>query len=130
MEGNIVGEPFEDFVANQIKIRQSNQFGGYNTLRTNDQIQYLNNRNAWVKLASSVDVLVDTITGIRLEDFISSKLKNIGLSPTAYLGSKLAESAILFLLYLHTQTLPLHLILHVRAFQIILIYGIILLLMG
>ena len=50
MEGNIVGEPFEDFVANQIKIRQSNQFGGYNTLRTNDQIQYLNNRNAWVKL--------------------------------------------------------------------------------
>jgi len=97
MEGNIVGEPFEDFVANQIKKRQSNQFSGYGTsLRTNDQLQYLTNRNAWVKLASSVDVLVDTITGIRLEDFISSKLKNIGLSPTAYLGSKLAEEAILF----------------------------------
>ena len=57
MEGNIVGEQFDEFVRNQIKIRQSNQFGGYtSTLRTNDQIQYLNNRNAWVKLASSVDV--------------------------------------------------------------------------
>jgi hypothetical protein len=58
MEGNIVGEPFDEFVRDQIKIRQSNQFGGYGTtLRTNDQLQYLNNRNAWVKLASSVDVL-------------------------------------------------------------------------
>ena len=58
MEGNIVGEPFDDFVKNQIKIRQSNQFGGYgNSLRTDDQLKYLTNRNAWVKLASSVDVL-------------------------------------------------------------------------
>jgi hypothetical protein len=57
MEGNIVGEQFDDFVAKQVGIRQSNQFGGYNTSRTNDQLQYLNNRNAWVKLASSVDVL-------------------------------------------------------------------------
>jgi hypothetical protein len=58
MEGNIVGEEIEDFVSKQIKARQSNQFGGYGTsLRTNDQLQYLNNRNAWVKLASSVDIL-------------------------------------------------------------------------
>jgi hypothetical protein len=58
MEGNIVGEEFDEFVQKQIKARQSNQFGGYGTsLRTNDQLQYLNNRNAWVKLASSVDIL-------------------------------------------------------------------------
>ena len=58
MEGNVVGEPFEEFVRDQIKIRQSNQFGGYGTsLRTNNQLQYFNNRNAWVKLASSVDIL-------------------------------------------------------------------------
>jgi len=58
MDGNIIGEEFEDFVQKQIKARQSNQFGGYGTsLRTNDQLQYLNNRNAWVKLASSVDIL-------------------------------------------------------------------------
>ena len=66
MEGNIVGEEFEEFVQKQIKVRQSNQFGGYGTsLRTNDQLQYLNNRNAWVKLASSVDILEgDIITSL------------------------------------------------------------------
>jgi hypothetical protein len=58
MDSNIVGEEFEEFVQKQIKARQSNQFGGYGiSLRTNDQLQYLNNRNAWVKLASSVDIL-------------------------------------------------------------------------
>ena len=58
MDSNIVGEEFEEFVQKQIKVRQSNQFGGYGTsLRTDDQLQYLNNRNAWVKLASSVDIL-------------------------------------------------------------------------
>jgi hypothetical protein len=96
MEGNIVGEPFDEFVRDQINIRQSNQFGGYNTLRTDDQLKYLNNRNAWVKLASSVDILVDTIKGIRLEDFISSKLEKIGLDSAAYLGNQFASKAILF----------------------------------
>jgi hypothetical protein len=58
MNGNIVGEEIEDFVREQIKKRQSNQYGGYGTsLRTDDQLQYLNNRNAWIKLASSVDIL-------------------------------------------------------------------------
>jgi hypothetical protein len=65
MEGNIVGEPFEDFVAKQIDIRQKAQFGGYNfkksssgvlSLRTGDEIQYFTNRNAWIKLASSVRI--------------------------------------------------------------------------
>ena len=97
MEGNIVGEPIEDFVDKQIGIRQQNQFSGYGTsLRTNDQLKYLTNRNAWVKLASSVSVQVDTILGTQIEDFISSKLKNIGLSPTGFFGTQLAEKAVLF----------------------------------
>jgi hypothetical protein len=57
MDGNVVGEKFEEFVSKQINIRQSNQFSGYGTsLRTDDQLKYLNNRNAWVKLASSVSI--------------------------------------------------------------------------
>jgi hypothetical protein len=56
MEGNIVGEPFEDFVAKQIDVRQKRQFNGKNTFRTDEDIQYLTNRNAWVKLASSVRI--------------------------------------------------------------------------
>jgi hypothetical protein len=60
MNGNIIGEPFDSFVRDQIKIRQSNQFSGYGTsLRTDDQLKYLTNRNAWVKLASSVNILAD-----------------------------------------------------------------------
>ena len=89
MEGNIVGEEFDEFVVDQIKVRQSNQFGGYNsTPRTPDQIQYLNNRNAWVKLASSVDIL---------EKLGLEKLQNIKIEDKeGYLGTKLAEKAILF----------------------------------
>ena len=57
MNGNIVGEPFDEFVRDQINTRQRSQFGGYDAFRTNDQLQYLTNRNAWVKLASSVKIL-------------------------------------------------------------------------
>jgi hypothetical protein len=124
MTGNIVGEPIEDFVDSQIKIRQSAQFGGYNTLRTDDQIHYLNNRNAWVKLASSISVLPDanaplptnaistSTTSIfqkpilaalqqsqstRLIPLGESKLAKIGIKDTSnYLGTKLAEKAVLF----------------------------------
>lgn len=56
MEGNIVGEPLDDFVAKQVGVRQSAQFGGKNSLRTDNQLQYLTNKNAWVKLASSVTI--------------------------------------------------------------------------
>jgi hypothetical protein len=128
MNGNIVGEPFDKFVRDQIGVRQSNQFSGYNTLRTDDQLKYLTNRNAWVKLASSVNILADTTltppsniipgsnpTGItsptlaalaplqvqegRTIKLGESKLKNIGFGESEaknYLGTKLAEKAILF----------------------------------
>jgi hypothetical protein len=90
MTGNIIGEPFEDFVSEQIDIRQSSQFGGYgDTLRTPEQLQYLNNRNAWVKLASSVKIASSDAGRRKLT---SIKIQN----PNSYLGTKLAESAILF----------------------------------
>jgi hypothetical protein len=99
MTGNVVGEPIEDFVDSQIRTRQSNQFSGYGTsLRTNNQLQYLTNRNAWIKLASSVSVLPSRhYIRDQLEDFISSKLKNIGLPlATGFFGTQLAEKAVLF----------------------------------
>ena len=115
MTGNIVGEPFDKFVRDQINLRQSNQFGGYNTLRTDDQLKYLSNRNAWVKLASSVNVIPDAFTPSSPEEFVAqrygleftgttiplgeSKLRNIGFSESEaknYLGTKLAEKAVLF----------------------------------
>ena len=54
---NIVGEVFEDYVYQQINQRQKTHFSGYeDNNRTPEQIQYLNNTNAWVKLASSVSI--------------------------------------------------------------------------
>jgi hypothetical protein len=114
MDGNIVGEEIEDFVREQIKKRQSNQYGGYGTsLRTDDQLKYLTNRNAWVKLASSVNILADVTVPSTPEAFVAqrygleftgttiplgeSKLKNIGFGESEaknYLGTKLAEKAL------------------------------------
>ena len=114
MEGNVVGEPIEDFVDKQIGIRQQNQFSGYGTsLRTDDQLKYLSNRNAWVKLASSVNILADVTVPSTPEAFVAqrygleftgttiplgeSKLRNTGIEDTSnYLGTKLAEKAVLF----------------------------------
>lgn len=90
MEGNIIGEPFDDFVLDQISTRQQSQGAGFNeNLRTNPQLQYLTNKNAWVKLASPVNIIGDEIGEKRLE--------KIGLTSTSpYLGTQLAKKAVLF----------------------------------
>jgi hypothetical protein len=51
--GNLIGEPFEDYVNGQINRRQ--KIHGKSN-RTLDEIQYLSNKNAWVKLASGVSI--------------------------------------------------------------------------
>ena len=53
MAGNLIGEPFRSYVNDQIKIRQE-VHGKRN--RSIQEIQYLNSRNAWIKLASAVSV--------------------------------------------------------------------------
>ena len=53
MAGNLIGEPFRSYVNEQIKARQ--EIHG-KTNRTTKEIQYLNSRNAWIKLASAVFV--------------------------------------------------------------------------
>lgn len=56
--GNLLGEPFREYVNSQVKIRQ--EVHGYgapdSTVRNNVVISYLNSRNAWVKLASAVSL--------------------------------------------------------------------------
>lgn len=88
MTGNIVGEEFENYVFDQIQLRQSLQGAGLNSNRTPQELQYLNNQNAWIKLASSVSV--DSFKGLeRLK-------KIIGNSADNYQGYLLAKNAILF----------------------------------
>ena len=93
MTGNTIGEEFEVYVAEQIAQRQSDQYSGYESLRTPQQIQYLNNNSAWVKLASGMEFTTEEngVKGIdRLKTLISED--NIG----SYGGMELAKKTVLF----------------------------------
>ena len=111
--GRLVGESFKEFVDKQLQIRQQTAGSGFDTLRTPQQLQIQNNRNAWLKLASSVrvqtknEMLVElqktqpTLTLKDIEDSErttgESRLKDIGFSkPADFLGNKLATKAVLF----------------------------------
>jgi hypothetical protein len=87
--GNVVGEPLEEYVIQQIKARQKlhgtgtfsgdGKIGGY---RTENQLDILNASTSWIKLAS----------GVSIEDF---RLKEIGLA-SSFKGMGLAKNFVLF----------------------------------
>ena len=55
--GNIIGEPINGEILKQVKNRQKLQGAGYNSesvKRDPEVLNYLNNRNAWIKMASGV----------------------------------------------------------------------------
>ncbi len=93
MNGNLLGEEFENYVFDQISQRQTNQYSGYEELRTPEQIQYLNNTTAWVKLASGVEFTteengyngINRLKGLIPDDDLSS-----------YNGKELARKTVLF----------------------------------
>jgi hypothetical protein len=84
---NIIGENIEPFVSEQINVRQQ-IYGSIN--RTPEQLQYLNSRNAFIKLVSSVDI-------ISPNDFIrqdpNSELYNVVKN---YPGNNLARRFVLY----------------------------------
>ena len=114
MNGNIIGEQFDELLLFEIDKRQSIHGSGLNSKRTPAQIQYLNNRNAWLKLASSVYVLgestrVDFATKDKQfepktidanEDSIPDgieRLKAIGIQDVEnFTGNLLAQKGVLF----------------------------------
>lgn len=98
MTGNVVGEPFDQYVFNQIKNRQNLQGKGFDLTRSTQDINYLNNRNAWVKLASSVLVENTSVTTNEpLKTDGEQRLIDLGIpNPKNYMGDKLAKSFILF----------------------------------
>jgi len=117
--GNIVGERFDDFVINQINARQSLAGKGFGeaTLSPSDLL-LLNNRNAWLKLASSVNVFNPTVN-VKVENSYKQGFINAGVisQPTvtlpngtnrlidigigageapSFLGPKFSQKAVLF----------------------------------
>ena len=79
--GKIVGEVFEDYVQNQITVRQ-NKLG--NTTYDDDLLTYTTSKDSWLRLSSAVNVSEDKL----------SELPNIPSSITPENG--LAESYVLF----------------------------------
>jgi hypothetical protein len=80
---NIIGEPFKNYVAQQINARQKAHGSGTNgTSRTPEQITYLNSKTAWVKLAS----------GIKIND---TRVQTEGIRPDLAWG-QLARNYILY----------------------------------
>ena len=63
--GNLLGEPFNRYVNDQIYVRQ--EVHGKKLNRTSRDIAYLNSRNAWVKLSSAI-----WLEGNRI-DYLKSK---------------------------------------------------------
>ena len=108
---SIIGEKFEAYVQQQIRIRQFLQ-GQKN--RSNPDIEILSNQNCWIKLVSSVEVIdppafEDIIKLEGYEDFTEEqyeilrsnygrpKLKAIGLTDTdQFMGTQLAKKSVLF----------------------------------
>lgn len=86
MRGNIIGESVDGYVKSEIDIRQ-NVFGlGTNpsNARNTDFINYLNNRTAWIKFASSIKI--SEKGQFRLPTGLGNE----------YLGNILAKNSILF----------------------------------
>ena len=77
--GNLIGEPFDKYVNQQIELRQSVYGSGFGNLkRSPEYITYLNSRVAWVKLASSVIINPD-ITPEELEKQNNSKWRKFNV---------------------------------------------------
>ncbi len=86
LNNTIVGEELAEYVQNQITTRQKIHGSGVDSLRTPEQLNYLNSKTAWVKLAS----------GTYLQP---EKLYNLGFSYEAvkkFVGIGLAQNHILF----------------------------------
>ena len=95
---NLIGEAFQKYVNDQIRVRQ-NTHGKKN--RTTKELQYLNTRNAWVKMASAVHITQDRLD--LLDNYqevqngkIVTKGRNNQLLRGIYPGKNLALKNVLF----------------------------------
>lgn len=91
----MLGEEVNEYIANQFNVRQELYSNTNN--RSKNQIQLLNNQNAWIKMASGVALEIDEDKN--LSPFAKEKLKNIEVpegSLEKYKGKELAKKFVLF----------------------------------
>ena len=99
MNGNIFGERFPKFIREQISLRQTLAGAGFDhkgsNPRTPELLNYLNNRSAWIKMASPVSVLEGN--NAKSQTIVEKKLRKVLLlDPDSYRGKILARKAVLF----------------------------------
>jgi hypothetical protein len=81
---NIIGEEFAKYVQDQINLRQKiHGSGTSNNPRSNDYLNYLNSKTAWVKLASGVKITKE-------------RLQKEGMDPDMFSDLELAKNRVLF----------------------------------
>ncbi len=88
---NLLGEPFEDYVREQINVRQK-ALGKYSTT----QIQANLVKTPFIRLASSIDLTFDFESDGKLGTGIPQKLINSGLDVSNFDGIELAKKSILY----------------------------------
>jgi len=79
---SIIGGPFQKYVNDQIDVRQQIHGSGYGeSNKTQQEITYLNGRNSWVKVASSVKIEdIKRLTDIGFTQTEADRYKGIGLA--------------------------------------------------
>ena len=98
--GNVIGEPISRPILDQIDRRQKMQGAGYNSesvKRDPTVLNYLNNRNAWIKMASGVSI--SGSLGIeKLNDIFAQSPELVAEAPeiSALKGTGLAKNLVLF----------------------------------
>jgi hypothetical protein len=102
---SIIGEKFKDYVQAQIAVRQRTHGKGFaaDSFRSSQELQVLNNQNAWLKLSSSVRIVGnEAVSGSSSTDSVPvspgvQRLTDIGLTNTSeFTGNQLARKATLF----------------------------------
>ena len=97
MAGNIIGEPIKKRIGKQVDLRQKIHGAGYNESsiqRSPAVLNFLNNKNAWIKLASGVSL----DDGERLKALSKAETSNYFTENdiAALTGKNLAKNYILF----------------------------------
>ena len=108
--GNLLGEAIEFYVSEQVRARQELLGKGFkNPNLTTTDLNLINNKNAWLKLASSVYVgnptllrevskskFIDQEVINRLAQLPEERLRSIGLDINEMAGLNLAKKTVLF----------------------------------
>lgn len=91
MTGNLLGEPVLPFVKEEVERRQKVYGKGIDgsEQRTTAELLYMNNRNSWIKLASSVSI--DDINRLPKNLIDKDKFKGLNLAKKAILFNSLSE---------------------------------------